>query len=112
MVEICSLHHYVISGNSKVITTGRLVESITDRPHSINAFSQGITYDIINSENWRAEMAAYDEKLCMAMGSLETEFGTLVPSLKGATAQKSHPGQYSLVQIVQVYHWPLKHART
>ena len=56
-------------------------------------------------------MAAYDEKLCMAMESLETEFGTLVPSLKGTTAQKSHPGQYSLVQIVQVYHLPLKHAR-
>jgi len=33
------------------------------------------------------------------MGSLETEFETLVPSLKGATAEKNHPVQYSLVQI-------------
>ena len=62
-------------------------------------------------EKWWAEMAACDEKLRMAMESLETEFETLFPSLKGATAQKSHPGQYSLVQIVQVYHLPLKHAR-
>ena len=45
------------------------------------------------------------------MESLETEFETQLPSLKGATAQKSHPGQYSLVQIVQVYRLPLKHAR-
>jgi len=47
MVEISSLHHCVISGNSKVITAGCLVESITGTPHSINAFSPEITYDII-----------------------------------------------------------------
>ena len=45
------------------------------------------------------------------MESLEMEFETLFPSLKGATAQKSHPGQYSSVQNVQVYRLPLKHAR-
>ena len=55
-------------------------------------------------------MAACDEKLRMAMESLETEFETQLPSLKGATAQKSHPRQYSsvqIVQIVQVYRLPL-----
>jgi len=46
----------------------------------------------------------------MAMESIEMEFETLVPSLKEATAQKSHPGQYSSVKIVQVSRLPLKHA--
>jgi len=45
------------------------------------------------------------------MESLETEFERQLPSLKGAIAQKSHPGQYLSVQIVQVYRLPLKHAR-
>jgi len=57
MVEISSLHHCVKSGNSKVITAGRLMEPITDTPHSINAFSPEITYDIIISKSggWKRQ---------------------------------------------------------
>jgi len=47
MVDISSLHHYVISGNSKVITTGRLVEPSQHIPYSMNAFLPETTNDVI-----------------------------------------------------------------